>query len=170
MLQTIVFPLYFKLYLVQKGDCVLFFIYNNIIWNVHFNSKMIRVNRNLNSLQILHYNKRYNIHNSINHFFFLWDNFFTIKIKISGKGFKIKLIGSRIRLMLNYSNLMIYQYKKIRCNKLEKHKYVFTLKNKLDIARLYNLLNLRFVNPYTKRGIKIFSTKFFTKRGKITST
>lgn len=72
--------------------------------------------------------------------------------------------------MLNYSNLMLYQYKKIRCNKLEKHKYIFILKNSLDRLKLYNLLNLRFVNPYSKRGIKVFSDKYFTKRGKITST
>jgi hypothetical protein len=72
--------------------------------------------------------------------------------------------------MLNYSNLMVYQYNKLRCNKLEKHKYIFFFKNNSTKINLNVLLMLRLINPYTKRGVKILTNKFFTKRGKITST
>lgn len=71
MIQTIIFPVYFKLYLIKKKSLILFFLYNNITLSVTFNTKILRINTNLNLIQFLHCNFRSNFYNNINKFFFL---------------------------------------------------------------------------------------------------
>lgn len=170
MIQTIVFPINLNIFIVRtKYYTKLFLLHKDLTIINYLNSKLVRIHPNFCTISFLNLQTNKRFCNNINKFFFIWNKFFTIKIRVNGKGFKLKINGNQLHLMWNYANFMLYQYKKLKFYKLEKHKYIFFFSTNLTKSNLYKLLNLRPINPYTKRGVKILNSKFFTKRGKVTS-
>jgi hypothetical protein len=107
------------------------------------------------------------LNNILNDYIFKWDFFFFKKLSYKGKSFKLKKNKKFINFTLNtshltwtYSNLHIL--KKIKKNKL----LYFYINNTLFNNFIYKILNYRFINIYTKRGLRLTRMKLFKKKGK----
>ena len=95
---------------------------------------------------------------------FLWCNF--VKIKFTGKGYKIKKNNKKsIILLFNRAHITIMWWNNIIIKKLKKYKmYIkYTTKTK-KIVEL--LLNTRPINIFTKKGLRKSRQILFKKKGK----
>jgi ribosomal protein L6P/L9E len=73
-----------------------------------------------------------------------------------GKGFKLRKLNKKIQLNFNYSHIQIIINNKIILKKIQKNTILLFSNNiqKLnDFSSL--LLNIRVVNAYTKRGLRL---------------
>lgn len=79
-----------------------------------------------------------------------------INIKYIGKIFRIKKINKLLMLILNYTgyNYLIWNNIKLKRPK-KKKRLIFTILTNQNLIKMfyYNLIRLRILNTYTKRGI-----------------
>ena len=136
--------------------------------------KMILVRRGLKKRIFLFYNSfiiiiLYNFfQKSWNNYTFCNNNFFIkacfiithelkiINIKYKGKVFKIKKKKKAFLLLLNYTgyNYLIWNNIKIKKRKRRKIIFMFILSNSnIKVKFFQNLIKLRRLNTYTKRGV-----------------
>lgn len=98
--------------------------------------------------------------------------YFFIKIKFKGKGFKIKF-KKKIKLIKFYfgrSHITFYKLKKIKIKKINKYKFLlrsFCLSKLKQVAS--NITNIKPVNVYTLRGIRISRQFIYKRKGKKSS-
>jgi len=140
-----------------------FFIINNI--NFIFNIK-----KTLNILElksIIPLTNSTKLTNILNNFLFNWTTFFFNKIIFSGRGFKIKKKKNYIFLFFNKSHVSLYIYNNIIIKKLTRNKLLFFHKNQnIHTNDINKILNIRFVNIYTKRGLRLSRQIILKRKGK----
>ncbi len=94
----------------------------------------------------------------------------SLKIKFTGKGYKIKKVSTNsIVFVFNRAHLVLLYYKNIFFKKIKKRKihikYIsFSLRNQI----IPILKNIRYINTYTRRGLRISRQIIYKRRGKRT--
>jgi len=149
------------------------FIYNNnwFIKLIFLNLELIQFNKNTNTFKIkTNYNcinfqnKFYNFLKNINFLKFL-------KIKFKGKGYKLEFFKKKtfngILFHFGSSNIKIIKFNNIIVNKINKYKYILLYNNlkKLKNIGIVNT-NIKKINPYTLRGLRLSKSIIFKKKGK----
>lgn len=127
------------------------------------------------------YKKKYNLyfqlstkylHNSnlFNKFLLKWYIYPTNKIKFSGKGYKIVKHGFCLNLSLNTSHEQWSFFFQTLPIKIQKQRFLFFNKNSSELGKILNaLINLRLINIYTKRGLRLGRQQIVKKVGKRSS-
>lgn len=94
-------------------------------------------------------------------------NFYLKKINFKGKGYKILKKNNTLILNFNYSHINITLFFNTICIKLNKFKYIFVHKNLIKITNLIlKIIKIRYLNIYTKRGVRLSKTIIYRKIGK----
>ena len=89
------------------------------------------------------------------------------KLKFSGKGYKIIKKGVVLNLHLNTSHNQWAFFLKTISIKIQKQKFLFLNRNKGELFKIISsILKVRFVNIFTKRGLRLSKQKIFKKVGK----
>jgi ribosomal protein L6P/L9E len=101
--------------------------------------------------------------------FYSWNNFFFKKIKFSGKGYKIKKSKKKksIKLYFNKSHFTIYSFRKEFLKKIRKTKFLLKSTNYKKLTKnIIIILNIRNLNLYTKKGLRLARNVTFKKASK----
>jgi ribosomal protein L6P/L9E len=175
--RNVYLPIFFNfLCLKAKNDkttCI--YIYNNnIIMKLRILTKRLYLNKNTNHIKILfinNYNGENNnyIDKKINRILKELYIHFYIKIKFKGKGFKIiiKRKKRRIKFFFGASHLKIISLKKVRLKKLTKYKFYIKCNSIQILKKISNkILNIRQLNPYTLRGLRLSKMPIIKRKGK----
>lgn len=97
-------------------------------------------------------------------------NFYLIsnlKIRFSGKGYKLVKYAERVALYLNTSHTQWLFLFKSMVFKIQKQKYLIVNLNKKELSNIsQNLVNARPLSIYTKRGLRASRQDVFKKIGK----
>lgn len=102
-------------------------------------------------------------------YLYTYSNFYLKKITFKGKGYKITKKKNFLILNFNHSHITFLLLFSIVCVKLNKNKYLISLKNSLKLSALVlKLVSIKYVNIYTHRGIKLAKQKIYKKIGKRT--
>jgi len=125
---------------------------------VLFNKNQIKNNWNL-------------ILNKINKNIFIFDNVFFNKIKFKGKGFRVRFKKNSKILKFTFGhshiNYILVNGLTTNIKKLGKYKYIFKNKNNLEMnSFLKKICNIKPINMYTKRGIRISKQIIYKRKGK----
>lgn len=104
---------------------------------------------------------------SIELFFLKFNTTSNKKLKFSGKGYKIVKRWLNLRLHLNTShNQWVFFFKTIVI-KNQKQKFIFLNKNAEQLIKLVvNIVKIKFINIFTKRGLRLSKQKILKKIGK----
>lgn len=110
-----------------------------------------------------------------NHIFFFnliysLSHVFIKKITFKGKGYKLLKKKHVLYFFLNHAHITWSFFFNIICKKLLKYKYIYIYKNINKLLQiLHKIIQIRFLNIFTKRGLRFSKQKVFKKIGKRTS-
>lgn len=109
--------------------------------------------------------------NKINKNIFIFENVFFDKIKFKGKGFRVRFKKNLKILKFTFGhshiNYVFINEQKTKVKRLGKYKYVFKNKNKNKMNQfLQKIKNIKPINMYTKRGIRIARQIIYKRKGK----
>lgn len=124
------------------------------------------------NILLLNYNLyyTYRITDFFIHYIDNWTLFFIKKLKFKGKGFKIIKNKQKLFLSFNHSHITLMIFFNVICVKINKLKYIFLYKNYLKLIKIVKTLyNIRPINIFTKKGIRLSRQKIFKKIGKRTN-
>lgn len=126
---------------------------------------VLYVNKFLNTVLI----KKKSIYKSINITSVLNDfnSIRYFKIVFSGKGYKLDTINNKYYFFFNYSHLLVLFIRKMVHLRIKKNKILFFRVNSSNNSIFINSIkNIRKINKYTQKGIKISRSLFFTRNKK----
>lgn len=107
------------------------------------------------------------VDNFLTNYIYVWDLFFLKKIKFKGKGYKIWKHKNVLFLIFNHSHITWFISFNILFRKLSKQKFIFMYKNYFYLQKnLFNICNIRPINLFTKRGIRLSKQLVLKKTGK----
>lgn len=140
------------------------YIYNNLYFMGIICKKLII---NKNSLILSTYSDPKIYKNNRNNFITRWYYINNIKIKFSGKGYKLVKQNLCLNLLFNTSHNQWLLLFKTLSIKLHKQKYLLLSKNIIELLKIVILfVDVRLVNIYTKRGLRCGKQKIIRKVGK----
>lgn len=152
----------------NKNDLTIILYNSTHTINILGDKKKTKIDLESYSIKIkfnFNYDNNYNV-KLFNNFIKTFENYFFLKIKFKGKGFKIKF-NKKLKLIKFYfgkSHITFFKLKKIKLKKITKYK--FMLKN-LNFSKLKKkaseMTYIKPVNVYTLRGIRL-SRQFISKR------
>lgn len=88
------------------------------------------------------------------------------KIKFAGKGYKIKKNSKKSLIFLfNRAHLTIVWWKNFMVKKLKKYKLYLSC-TKSNVINVNKILRIRYVNVFTKKGLRMSRGIIFKKKGK----
>lgn len=165
-------PLSFNIIIVENKknrNNLTIILYNNLYTiNLINDKKNIKINLETYSIKIKYncnYNNNFNT-KLLNNFLKTFENYFFIKIKFKGKGFKIKF-NKKLKLIKFYfgrSHLTFFKLKKVKLKKITKYKFLLKSLNFEKLKTKSNKITcIKPVNVYTLRGIRL-SRQFISKR------
>jgi len=167
------------LYLYPKLNFIILKKNTNIniyIYNIYYFFSFSIYNFNLNlkkSLNIVElqnkipYYNQTKLNHILNNFLFSWNSFFYKKISFSGRGFKKKKKKNCIFLFFNKSHVSLYICNNAILKKLNRNKLLIFYKNwNIYQNNITNILRIRYVNIYTKRGLRLSRQIILKKKGK----
>ncbi len=144
------------------------YIFNSSIFllvNLKNNNIFFNASLSILKLKLFYYSKSTIGSNKLNNFIFLWDNFIFSKIYFLGKGFKLKKTNKNIFFNFNYSHIMLFIFQKLLIKKIQKHKLLLFTKSKNNLSKILNIiLNIKSLNVYTKRGIRLAKQIVYIKK------
>jgi len=95
------------------------------------------------------------------------NNYTIKKIKFLGKSYKIKKKKKNFFLEFNNSHPTFFLWKNIFLKKLKKTKIILKNTNEKTLINMYyKIINIRFINPFTKRGLRLSRQIVYKKIGK----
>lgn len=135
-----------KIYFDKNTNCVI------------FNKNQLKNNWNL-------------ILNKFNKNIFVFENIFFNKIKFKGKGFRVRFKKNNKILKFTFGhshiNYVFINSNRTIVKRLGKYKYVFKNKNNLKMNFfLQKICNIKPINMYTKRGIRLGRQIIYKRKGK----
>ena len=155
----------FNLSVFKKNILIYLYIYNSsyyCFFKINKNTKIKIKNKQIIEI----YNQQKQKLNNINFFikqFALCDS---SKIKFAGKGYKIKKNSKEsLILLFNRSHTTTMWWKNIFVKKLKKYK-IFIKYNPLNKKIVETILNIRPVNIFTKKGLRVARQILYKKKGK----
>lgn len=162
--------------ILKSNEKILIKIYNlkKIIKIPMADEKNIYLDRNTNCIlfEKNQLKKNWNlILNKINKNLFLFENIFFDKIKFKGKGFRVRFKKNSKILKFTFGhshiNYLFINDVKTKVKRLGKYKYIFKSKNKIKMNLfLKKVKNIKPINMYTKRGIRISRQIIYKRKGK----
>lgn len=156
----------------KKNITKIFLISENKKLKLIFINNSFLIDKWSNSVVV--YNSKKNIkENKINKKFFeflkSWSIYFFSKIKFKGKGFRIKFF-KKIKLIKFYfgrSHKTFILLKNLKKKKINKYKFIlFHLKKKKLINTNKLIINIKPLNIYTLRGLKLSRQIIYKRKGK----
>lgn len=170
----IFFPLNFNFLLIKKNNKIILIIFNK---NINFtiplkNEKKIKINGKLN---VLEYKKIYLkknfffIKNNFYEFLKKLNNYYFIKIKFKGKGYKIEFFRKKktINFLFGNSHKSIILYKNLKIKKIKKYKLILYKNNLHNLKKTINkIINIRKINDFTNRGLRKSRQIIIKRKGK----
>jgi len=110
--------------------------------------------------------------NLLHIFFFSWDSYFFEKIKFKGKGYRIAFQRKKkmMTFYFGHSHDTIFIFRWVLIKKPHKYKFVI-LKNNIQVLKRLNkqILHIKPLNIYTKRGLRNFRQIIYKRKGKKSS-
>lgn len=145
-----VFNYNYSMYL--KNNYIYIYTYNkNITIIIKINNKIKNKNYNKDLVKIF-----------LNQFCYI----IYIKIKFTGKGYKIKKNTNKSMIFLfNRAHITNIWWKNIFLFKIKKYKIFLKIQNN-NINIINNILNIRYINIFTKKGLRISKQILLKKKGK----
>lgn len=167
-------PVFFNfLCLTRRNDKTThIYIYNNVLFlKLRVPIKNLFLSKETNNIKIFTENTRKNTYtnNGLNKFLKELYCYHYLKIKFKGKGYKVKILRKRkmIQFFFGVSHIKIVFLKKIILKKLTKYKFFLKSKNIQILKKIGNkILNVRRLNPYTLRGLRLSKTVIVKRKGK----
>lgn len=155
---------------------------NYSILNVHNKARLLKIITPENSSVIYNPNT-YNIEISLqrtfafyklfethfNNLLFSFNRLWHIKIKFAGKGFKIKRKRKTksIKFYFYYSHINVIILKNAKLKQRKKNRFIIKTWDKYNLVKAFKqIVSIRSLNIYTKRGIRIAKQVVFRKTGK----
>lgn len=98
--------------------------------------------------------------------------YFFLRIIWRGKAFRVRYFKTKSKFTFNFGhshwNKMIFSSKKYKFTKLRRQNYLVIFYNRKHIKSITDSFdNLRIMNRYNKRGIKVRTTPYIKRFGKI---
>lgn len=167
-------PINFNFILIKKFNKIILIIFNEKFKFTIFLKKKIniKINKNLNSIEykntILNKNYFY-LNNNFYDFLKKINNYYFLKIKFKGKGYKIGFYKRKkiINFYFGKSHKSIFIYNNIKVKKLSKYKFIL-LKNNYNILKQisYKIITIKKINEYTNRGLRLTRQIIIKRKGK----
>jgi hypothetical protein len=161
-----------KFIILNNKHYTYLYIYNNnnYLCVLLYKTKLIIIKSlNIIKLHLLFPNKNTQLISSIlNNFLLNWNIIFYQKITFNGKGFKIKKKKNIIFFFFNKSHISILINYSTIIKKIQRNKLIFFYKNyNYFNTQFFNkLLNIKYINIYTKRGLRLNRQIVLKKKGK----
>lgn len=149
------------------------YLFNKNVF-IHFktNNFNLQINKFLNVITLQKkLPKSNNNASKLNVFMFAWDNYFFSKINFLGKGFKIKKNNNIINFNFNHSHINYFMFKTMVIKKIQKTK-LFLLSKNQNLLKKINLTitDVKLINIYTKRGLRLSNQIVLKKKAKSTTS
>lgn len=163
-----------NLKILKIDNHIIIHIHNNInSFKLIFSKKdLIFFNKNTNNLviKLFKFNKFSNLINSvINNLLFCFNRLWHVKIKFTGKGYKIKRKKKKksIKFYFYYSHVNVIMLRNAKLKQRKKNKFIIKTwdKNNLKVTTK-KILSIRNLNVFTKRGLRSSRQVIFKKTGK----
>jgi len=139
-----------------------FLLINLQKYNIFFNNNLNIIKLKKQTIFTQKINK-----NFFNNFLFTWDNFFFSKLYFLGKGFKLKKFKNSIYFNFNTSHINFLLLNKTIIRKIQKKKLLIFSKNLKHLNNINNtIVNIKKINPYTKRGLRKTKQIIYKKKNK----
>lgn len=163
-----------SLKILETNNCITVHIYNDInSFKLIFSKKdLIFFNKNTSNLvvQLFKFNQFSSLINStINDLLFCFNRLWHVKIKFTGKGYKIKRKKKQksIKFYFYYSHVNVIILRNAKLKQRKKNKFIIKTwsKNNLKVTTK-SILSVRNLNVFTKRGLRSSRQIIFKKTGK----
>ena len=168
--------------IIKKKNFLYFIVFSNTIYLKYtlFENSKINILNDLNviNININFYNDLSSIKNIISNLSNSLNIYFYKKITFSGKGYKIKKIYKNIKninksiisFFFNKSHFNIVYFNNVLVKKLKKTKLIISSVNIKHLYYLSNtILNIRKVNIFTLKGLRLSRQIVYKKVGKKSS-
>lgn len=156
----------FKISIFKKKNKIYLYIYNSTYFClIKINLKLKVFIKNDKYIEIIHNNKNHPV-KKLN--FFLEQFYFYkfIKIKFTGKGYKIKKNTNRSMILLfNRAHTTTLWWKNIFLKKLKKYK-MYIKYNYKNQKLINTIISIRPINIFTKKGLRLSRQLLLKKKGK----
>ena len=137
------------------------YLKNNYIYIYTYNKNITIIIKINNKIKNKNYNKDL-VKIFLNQFCYI----ICIKIKFTGKGYKIKKNTNKSMIFLfNRAHITNIWWKNIFLFKIKKYKIFLKIQNN-NINIINNILNIRYINIFTKKGLRISKQILLKKKGK----
>lgn len=155
----------FNVSIFKKNNLLYVYVYNNIYYSLIRISQKAKIK--LKTRLVLEINNKQSI--NTNHFKIFLKQFTVCessKIKFTGKGYKIKKNSKKsLMLLFNRSHITTIWWKNIFIKKLKKYK-LYIKYNPINKKIVDTILEIRFVNIFTKKGLRKARQILYKKKGK----
>lgn len=167
-------PINFNFILIEKFNKIVLIIFNEKFkFTLFFKKKNnLKINKNLNSIEyknIILKNSYFILNNNLYSFLEKLNNYYFLKIKFKGKGYKIGFYKKKkiINFYFGKSHKSIFIYNNIKIKKLSKYKFIL-LKNNFNMIKQisYKIVKIKKINEYTNRGLRLTRQIIIKRKGK----
>lgn len=155
----------FDLSIFRKNLSIYFYIYNTNYCCFLKTNKTTKIKiRNNKTIEV--YNQKQNKINNFESFIKQFALCETSKIKFTGKGYKIKKNSKKsLMLLFNRSHITTIWWRNIFIKKLKKYK-IYIKCNAVNKKIIETIINIRSVNIFTKKGLRLSRQVLLKKKGK----
>lgn len=156
----------FNFSVFKSNNITYLYIYNKNFFCFLKFSKKTQIKIKTNKLLEINNNNNINVIKKIKYFLNQFYFYKFTKIKFTGKGYKIKKnSGKSMILLFNRAHTTTLWWKNIIIKKLKKYK-MYIKYNNTQKNIINNILNVRYVNIFTKKGLRMSRQIIFKKKGK----
>lgn len=94
--------------------------------------------------------------------------YFFLKVQFFGKTFRWVFYKNKIKFRVQRAHKVFLLVRSLRFKKKKKLKFKLRIFNKLDFCALISILKkIKYINIFTKKGLRVLKTRLKKKRGKI---
>ncbi len=156
----------FNFSIFKNNNTTYLYIYNiNYFCFLKF-SKNTQIKIKTNKLLEINNDNNINVVRNIKYFLNQFYFYKFTKIKFTGKGYKIKKNSNKSMILLfNRAHTTTLWWKNIVIKKLKKYK-MYIKYNNTQKNIINNILNIRYINIFTKKGLRMSRQIIFKKKGK----
>lgn len=165
-------PLFFSIIGIKNNKNIQIYLYeNNYYFKILVKTNYIFINKETNNIKIQNNDFMINkkIEKELKKFLISLNSYFFLKIKFKGKGYKINFFKKTklIKFFFGSSHIQIFKLKNILIKKISKYKFILkntNLENLNSISK--KIIQIRKINPYTLRGIRITKSIIIKRKGR----
>jgi len=169
-------PPYINIVILKKqNQCTYAYLYNYTNYmclSLNNEKNLYKYDSETNSFNIMKLMPNKNIIFNINYFnkFLKSLNiYFFFKLKFKGKGYRIRFYKKNkiVKFYFGKSHITFFFFKKLILKKINKYKFIIKSLNYESLKNTaVNVSNIKPINKYTLRGLRISRQKIFKRKGK----